>query len=98
MTKLTRTAAFARFDAKLVNPQWACSSIAEDGSMVITCWLHWLKSDVDGHQSYEDRLSRWHNKAGRNLLRKHLQSAFDRNLTVRQVVVALDDPRDPIAT
>src|SRR4051812_10195383 len=98
MIKVTRTAAFARFGAELTNPQWACSSIARDGSMVITCWQHWLKSYVDGQQTYEDRLSRWTNKAGRNLLRKHLQTAFDLNLKVRQVVVALDDPRDPIAT
>jgi hypothetical protein len=98
MTKLTRTAAFARFGAELTNPQWACSSIADDGSMVITCWGHWLKKYVDGHQRYEDQLSRWDNKLGENLLRKHLQLALDGNLKVRQVLVALDDPRDPIAT
>ena len=66
--------------------------------MVITCWGHWLKKYVDGHQRYEDQLSRWDNKLGENLLRKHLQLALDGNLKVRQVLVALDDPRDPIAT
>ena len=98
MTKLTRTAAFARFGAELRNHQWACSSIARDGSMVITCWRHKLKSYVDGHQRYEERLSEWHNPHGRELIRQHLQLAFDDKLNVRQIVVTLDDPRDPIAT
>lgn len=98
MTKLTLTAAYARFGAELANTRWACSSIARDGSMVITCWRHRLKSYVDGHQRYEDHLSQWHNPHGRDLLRQHLQSAVDRNLKVRQVIVALDDPRDPTAT
>ena len=99
MKKLTRAAAFARFGAELINVQWACSSIARDGSMVITCWRHRLKSYVDGHERYEDKLSQWEgNHHGSKLLRKHLQQAFDHNLKVRQVVVTLDDPRDRIST
>lgn len=95
MKKLTLTAAFARFGAELKNPRWACSAIARDGSLVISCWRHFLKSYVDGHQRYEDRLSRWlGNYQGRDLLREHLQLAVDNRLKVRQVIATLDDPRD----
>ena len=33
--------------------------IARDGSLVISCLRHFLKSYVDRHERYEDRLSRW---------------------------------------
>ena len=95
MKKLTLTAAFARFGAEPRNARWACSAIARDGSLVISCWRHLLRSYVDGHQSYEDRLSRWDgNHPGRELLREHLQLAIENELRVRQIVATLDDPRD----
>lgn len=95
MKKLTLTAAFARFGAEPTNARWACSAIARDGSLVISCWRHLLRSYVDGHQTYEDRLARWDgNRPGRELLREHLQLAVEKDLNVRQIVATLDDLRD----
>ncbi len=37
MSKLNYTDAFAKYGAKLVNPRWAYSAIADDGSMVRSC-------------------------------------------------------------
>ena len=92
---LTLTAAFATYDAELVNARWAFSSIARDGSLVISCWNHYLKKFTDGHQRYEDRLSRWTaNTPGKQLLIEHLQLAVAKNLPVRMVVATLEDPRD----
>lgn len=47
---LTLTAAFATYDAKLVNTRWSSSSIARDGSLVLSCWNHYLNKFTDGHQ------------------------------------------------
>lgn len=54
---LTYTAAFRAFGAKLVNPMWAYSAIAEDGALVLSCWSHKLKL-ANGVLTYTDRLSR----------------------------------------
>src|SRR5688500_10471579 len=92
---LTFTSAFATYDAELVNARWAFSSIARDGSLVISCWNHYLKKFTDGHQRYEDRLSRWTlNTPGKQLLIEHLQLAVAKNLPVRMVVATLEDPRE----
>ena len=96
MKKLTLTAAFAGYGAKLKNPRWACSAIANDGAFVISCWQHlFVKRNVDGRKRYEDHLSRWRgNHQGRNLLADHLKKAFDGGLPVRLIIATLDDPKD----
>lgn len=94
MKRLTLTGAFAKYGAKLRNVQSQSSAIAGDGSLVISCWRQFLKSYVDGHRRYEDRLSRWTNNQGREKLRKQLKLAVERDLPVRLVIVTLDDPRD----
>jgi hypothetical protein len=90
------TAAFAAFGAKLKNKMWAFSAIADDGALVLSCWDNFLRSFVDGHKRYEDRLSRWGKSGlqGKALLTEHLTQAFRDNLPVRLVVAKLDDPRD----
>ena len=95
MEKLTLTAAFASYGAKLRNTRWACSAIAKDGALVISCWKHFLKSYVDGHKRYEDHLSRWvRNHQGRNLLATHLKKAMEDDLPVWLIVATLDDPTE----
>jgi hypothetical protein len=75
MTTLTYTEAFRTFGAKLVNPMWAYSAVAEDGAMVLSCWSHKLKLH-DGVLSYQDRLSRWEpNTPGKNLLVQRFSKA-----------------------
>ena len=83
----TMTEAFARYGATLVNPQWAVSAIAEDGSCAISCWKHYTKPH-DGVLRHTDRLSRWsHNTRGNNLLRQHLNQVKADNLDIRLVLV-----------
>src|SRR6266496_6066509 len=95
MKKLTLTAAFASYGAKLKNTRWACSAIANDGEMVISGWNHFLQSHVDGHKRYEDHLSRWlGNYRGRNLLATHLKTAVEDDLPVRLVIATLHDPTE----
>lgn len=83
---------FHAYDAKLVNPQWAYSAIAKDGSLVLSCWAHRLK--LEGKVlRYADYLSRWNvNAPGKNLLIEHLQSAFRSGTAVRLVVATAEDP------
>jgi hypothetical protein len=84
--------AFRAFGATLANPQWAYSSIASDGSMVISCWAHKLKL-ANRVLTYTDRLSRWHlNAPGKNLLTEHLRKAHDEDLDVRLVIAKTNQP------
>jgi hypothetical protein len=89
LRKLTFTKAFAKYGAKLTNTRWAYSAIAEDGSLVFSCWEHLLKPEPRGVLRYEDRLSRWSkNRLGKKLLRDHLKHAFDNDLPVRLVIAS----------
>jgi len=38
MNELGYVEAFARLGAKLANPQWAVSAMADDGALVVSCW------------------------------------------------------------
>jgi putative restriction endonuclease len=89
MPRLTFTAAFAKYGAKLPNRMWAVSAIAPDGSLVISCWQHLFSSPEKGVLRYTDRLSRWKgNAAGNNLLHAHLTKAQEEGLPVRLVIVS----------
>jgi len=86
MAALSLTTAFARYGAKLSNPQWAVSALSDSDELVISCWSHYL-SPHDGSLRYEDKLSRWDgNKSGTNLIRGHLNQALAENLSVRLVI------------
>ena len=90
MASLSLTSAFARYGAKLANPQWAVSAINSEGELVVSCWKHYLKGS-GGRLFYKDRLSRWDgNSAGNNLLREHLEKAVAGELPVRLVVARTD--------
>jgi hypothetical protein len=91
MPKLTLTAAFAHYHAELKNVRWASSAIAKDGSLVLSCWHHFLRP-IEGGYRYEDHLSRWPmGHAGRNLLEVHLKQAVKSKLPVRLVLATLDE-------
>jgi hypothetical protein len=97
MEKLTLTAAFAYYGAKLKNTRWAYSAIANDGALVISCWERFLKTHIDGHKRYEDHLSRWDsNRLGKKHLADHLRQAVEGNLSVRLVVATLDSPTESV--
>ena len=91
MAALSLTSAFARYGAKLPNPQWAVSAINSKGELVVSCWKHYLKGG-DGKLVYTDSLSRWAgNAAGNNLLREHLTRALADDLHVRLVIARTDE-------
>lgn len=93
MNELGYVEAFARHGAKLANPQWAVSAIAEDGALVVSCWHHVFKPAGRGVLAYEDRLSRWSgNELGNALLRRHLEQAVADSLPVRVIVATAEDP------
>lgn len=89
MSKLSFTDAFAEYGAKLANPQWAFSAIADDGALVLSCWQHKFTTPSKGILRYSDRLSRWQRSApGKNLLITHLEQAFKDKLRVRLVIAS----------
>lgn len=86
MSDLTVNEAYAQYGAKLVNRQWAVSSIAENGDLVMSCWSHYFKTPEKGLLRYSDSLSRWNtNEAGNTLLKEHLAEAVKDNTPVRIV-------------
>jgi len=92
MSDLSLSEAFAHYGAKLVNRQWAVSSIAEDGALVISCWAHLFRK-VDTVLRYEDKLSRWQgNAAGNNLFKQHIVDAINNDRLVRLVIATAEDP------
>lgn len=92
MSNLTVNEAFALYGAKLVNRQWAVSSIAENGDLVMSCWSHYFKTPEKGTLRYSDALSRWHtNAAGSSLLKEHLAGALKNNTPVRIVFATTED-------
>jgi hypothetical protein len=91
MAKLNLSTAFARYGAKLTNPQWAVSAISDQNELVMSCWKDYLTL-TDGVLRYVDTLSRWeHNKPGNNLLREHLERAISEGLAVRLVIANATD-------
>jgi hypothetical protein len=71
---------------------WACSAIADDGALVISCWSHYFKK-ADGALHYIDSLSRWTgNERGNNLLKTHLEKASTKNLPIRMLVATAKEP------
>ena len=94
MAELKFTEAFAKYGAKLANPMWAFSAIAEGGSLVLSCWQHKFSMPEKGVLRYSDKLSRWkgENHLGKNLLTSHITQAYEQNLPVRLVIATTSEP------
>ena len=93
MTTLGFVEAFAKYEAKLANPMWAVSAIADDGAIVISCWDQYFRKGDSGVLNYVDSLSRWvGNDLGNKLLETHLLKAFTEKLPVRMVVATAENP------
>ena len=92
MATLSFTESFGAYGAKLANPMWANSALADDGALVISCWSHKLKLH-EKVLTYTDHLSRWqHNTPGKNLLIEHLTKAHQEKLPARLVIATTDQP------
>ncbi len=87
MDNLLISDAFKRYGATLQNIRWAVSAIANDGSLVVSCWKGRFKT-TKGAMRYSDSLAGWSTNAspGSNLLREHLTQAVRENLPVRLVI------------
>lgn len=80
------TSAFARYGAKLTNPQWSVSAFNPDGELVVSLWQNGLNSDEQSIL-YKDDLSKWlGNYPGREELRRHLRQALGTGASVRLVI------------
>lgn len=82
------TAEFARYGARLTNPQWAVSALTAD-EMIASLWFHRMKSE-DGKLVYRDYLQRWSGH-GNRLFGQHLAIAQQEKRRVRLVMARTDD-------
>jgi hypothetical protein len=90
MGSLKLSEAFAEYGAKLVNPQWAVSALADNGALVMSCWMHYF-TRVDAVLRYEDTLSRWSaNTVGTELFKQHIEDALKNKRPVRLVIAKTD--------
>ena len=82
--KLGIVEAFKVYGATLANSRWAVSALAGDGALVVSCWETYFEKGM----RYVDTLSRWGdaNRAGRDLLRSHIEQAQRDRLDVRLVI------------
>jgi hypothetical protein len=81
-------AEFARYKAKLVNPNWAVSAITEREA-VFSLWRHRMKVE-DGHWVYRDFIGRWSGH-GNRLFAEHLATALRLKLPIRLVLATTND-------
>jgi hypothetical protein len=94
MADLGLKQAFGRYKADLSNPMWQVSAMAEDGSLVMSCWTKYLATEQKVMR-YTDRLSRWgNNKPGNNLLKEHLTRAYETQLPVRLIMAKAENDAD----
>ena len=82
------TTEFAKLGARLVNNQWAVSSLTST-EMIASLWLHRLKSE-NGQLVYRDFLGRWSGH-GNRLFAQHLEVAAADKRPVRLVIARTDD-------
>lgn len=79
---------FERYGVKLRNRFWAVSEITDaPRQLVVSLWDHNLQT-IDGRWVYDDSLARWRG-AGKNLLARHLDTAYREGLPVRPVVATM---------
>lgn len=83
------SAEFATYNAKLVNIQWAVSSLT-DRELVVSLWSHRMKTQPDGSWIYRDHLGRW-SGPGNRLFGEHLRVAIDEDRPVRLVMSRTDN-------
>lgn len=82
------TSEFARLGARLVNNQWAVSSLTAT-EFVASLWFHRMKTE-GGRLVYRDYLGRWSGH-GNKLFREHLALAFAEQRPVRLVMAKTDN-------
>lgn len=89
-SKLGFGEAFAKFGAKLKNPQWSVCAEAPDGALVVSCWAHYFEKAKNGVIRYTDILDRWKGP-GNNELRERIRDAFYSGQKIRAVIATTDN-------
>jgi len=89
-SKLGFGEAFAKFGAKLKNPQWSVCAEAPDGALVVSCWAHYFEKAENGVIRYTDFLDRWKGH-GNNELRERIGDAFHYGQKIRAVIATTDN-------
>jgi hypothetical protein len=85
MSKLGITEAFAKYGAKLNNPQWSVSAWAVDGSLVVSLWDHHCRKGRPGTMEFSDSMSRWSGH-GNTEFKRNVVDAFQKRSRVRLVI------------
>lgn len=87
---------FRKFKAELKNQNWSVSSINSDNELIVSLWGHkplLEKHATEKKQVYRDSVERWSGH-GNTEFRLNLDKAFKNNLTVRPVLVTLQNLSD----
>lgn len=82
--------AFAKYGAKLKNPNWSVCDQAADGSLAKSFWQHHITREGDGLVC-RDRFERW-SGPGRNELRRCLEQALTSHQPIRVVIAITPFP------
>lgn len=90
MARLGITEAFARYGAKLRNPQWSVSAWAPDGSLVVSLWDHHYRKSTPGSMEFAGSVDRWSGPGNREF-RENITKAYVERIPVRLVVVRTEE-------
>lgn len=90
MARLGIQAAFARYGATLRNVQWSVSAWTSDGSLVVSLWDHHRRKGAPGTLEFAGSADRW-TGPGNQEFRRNVEEAFNKNSSVRLVIVRTDD-------
>jgi hypothetical protein len=91
MADLGLVQAFARYGAKLKNPQWSVCALNEKGELVVSLWAHHHRKSEPGSSEFSDTVNRW-SGPGNNEFRAALQEALESGRVVRLVLAHAEDP------
>src|SRR5688572_23967626 len=90
MSDLGLVQAFARYGAKLKNPQWSVCALAPNGDLVVSLWAHHYSKAGAGALEFSDLVSRW-SGPGNNEFRAALEEALASGRTLRLVMAHAED-------
>lgn len=90
MPKLGLTAAFAKYGASLLNPQWSVTAWAPDGSLVVSLWDHHYRKGAPGTMEFAGSANRWSGHGNREF-RENVAKAFAAHSQIRLVIVKTDE-------
>ena len=91
---VTKTDAFAGFEARTNNRVNEYSAVANNGEIVLECWDQHTNTLPDGTWRYEVDMSKWTNSHGKGLLLQHMRLALEKTRNIRLIIVRLKNDRN----